>query len=118
MIIGTGIDITELNRIKEILDSKPKFVQRVLTKNEQVQLESLKGNRRVEFLAGRFAAKEAYSKAKGTGIGKSLSFLDIEVMNDERGKPHIHSITYPNEKVHLSISHSDEYAVANVIIEE
>jgi len=118
MIIGTGIDITELNRIKEILDNKPKVVQRILTKREQVQLEALKGNRRVEFLAGRFAAKEAYSKAKGTGIGKSLSFLDIEVTNDERGKPHIHSIACPDEKVHLSISHSNEYAVANVIIEE
>lgn len=118
MIIGTGIDITELNRIKEILESKPKFVERILTKQEQVQLEVLKGKRKIEFLAGRFAAKEAYSKAKGTGIGKSLSFLDIEITNDERGKPHIHSIACPDEKVHLSISHSEEYAIANVIIEE
>ena len=118
MIIGTGIDITELNRIEAIIDNKPKVIKRILTINEQTQLEALKGNRRVEFLAGRFAAKEAYSKAKGTGIGKSLSFLDIEVMNDERGKPYIYSIAYPNEKVHLSISHSKQYAVANVIIEK
>ena len=67
-------------------------------------------------MAGRFAAKEAFAKAYGTGIGTQLSFLDIQVENDEKGKPHI---TKPLQKgVHLSITHSTEYAAAQVIIEK
>ena len=73
-------------------------------------------SRKIEFLAGRFAAKEAFSKAYGTGIGNSFSFLDIQVENDEKGKPFFR---YPQENgVHLSITHSAEYAVAQVIIEK
>jgi holo-[acyl-carrier protein] synthase len=68
----------------------------------------------VEFLAGRFAAKEAFSKAMGTGIGKDLSFLDIEIAVDPLGKP---VIVKPDVNAHLSISHSRDYAVAQVVIE-
>ncbi|CAG9610306.1 holo-ACP synthase [Pseudoneobacillus rhizosphaerae] len=115
MISGIGIDIIELNRIKTIIDRQPKFIQRILTENELLVFEKLSAERKVEFLAGRFAAKEAYAKANGTGIGNQLSFLDIEIQPDSFGKP---QIVAPNNKgVHLSISHSREYAVAQVVIE-
>lgn len=116
MIKGIGIDITEIQRMKQIIERQPRFSERILTANEQSRYEQLKGARQIEYIAGRFAAKEAFSKANGTGIGKCLSFLDIEIMADEAGKP---CITAPISKgVHLSISHSKEYAVAQVVIEE
>jgi holo-[acyl-carrier protein] synthase len=73
----------------------------------------------VEFLAGRFAVKEAYSKALGTGIGEEISFQDIEVINDERGKPIIHLLKEFSEPstIHVSITHSRQYAAAQVILE-
>ncbi|MEH7500667.1 holo-ACP synthase [Neobacillus drentensis] len=115
MIKGIGIDIIELSRIQDILNRQKKFVDRVLTPNERHKFEDLSTVRKVEFLAGRFAAKEAYSKAKGTGIGEQLSFLDIEIENDRSGKPFF---AKPETHAHLSISHSRDYAVAQVIIEE
>ncbi|COE81268.1 MULTISPECIES: holo-ACP synthase [Bacillus] len=115
MIVGIGIDIIELNRIEKMLDGKLKFMERILTENERNVAKGLKGSRLTEFVAGRFAAKEAYSKAVGTGIGKEVSFLDIEVRNDDRGKPIL--ITSTEQIVHLSISHSKEFAVAQVVLE-
>ncbi|WP_078543056.1 holo-ACP synthase [Litchfieldia alkalitelluris] len=115
MIIGIGIDIVELQRIEKIVIRQKKFIERILTENERNHYNSLIGRRQIEFLAGRFAAKEAYSKAVGTGIGKDLSFLDIEVTSNEVGKPSIK--INDGRNVHLSISHSKEYAVAQVIIE-
>lgn len=115
MIKGIGIDIIELSRIEEISNQQQKFIDRILTPLEKEKLEVLTGRRRIEFIAGRFAAKEAFSKANGTGIGKELSFHDIETDNDPSGKP---MIVKPKIKAHLSISHSKEYAVAQVIIEE
>lgn len=116
MISGIGIDIIELNRIKTIIDRQPKFIQRILTENELLIFEKLSTQRKTEFLAGRFAAKEAYAKANGTGIGNELSFLDIEIHPDPFGKPQI--IAPIQEGVHLSISHSREYAIAQVVIEK
>ncbi|SFB24313.1 MULTISPECIES: holo-ACP synthase [unclassified Bacillus (in: firmicutes)] len=115
MITGIGIDIIELKRIEEMMNRQKKFSSRILTETEILEFEALSSRRKVEYLAGRFSAKEAYSKAIGTGIGQQLSFLDIEVSKDEKGKPYI---SKPKSKgVHLSISHSHEYAVAQVIIE-
>jgi holo-[acyl-carrier protein] synthase len=115
MIKGIGIDIIELSRIEDIFNRQKKFVERVLTPNERMKFEDLSAARKVEFLAGRFAAKEAYSKANGTGIGENLSFLDIEIENDSSGKPFF---AKPETKAHLSITHSRDYAAAQVIIEE
>lgn len=115
MIKGIGIDIIELSRIEEIIARQRKLIDRILTDREKQTFEQLSERRRVEFLAGRFAAKEAYSKALGTGIGKEVSFLDIEIETDDLGKPHI---VMPSIQAHLSISHSRDYAVAQVIIEE
>lgn len=118
MIKGIGIDITEISRIKGLLEKQPKIVTRVLRPEEIVKFERItSASRKVEWLAGRFAAKEAFSKAYGTGISREVSFQDIEVVNDELGKPFV---LFPKErlKIHLSISHSKEYAVAQVVIEE
>ncbi|XJZ27580.1 holo-ACP synthase [Bacillota bacterium Lsc_1132] len=115
MIKGIGMDIIELARVQEMIERQPKFVDRVLTPLEKEKMEKLSGRRKVEYLAGRFAAKEAFSKANGTGIGKELSFLDIEINTDKYGKPFV---IKPKVQAHLSISHSREYAVAQVIIEE
>ena len=116
MIEGIGIDIVELNRIKNIIERQRKIIDRVLTPVEKDDFETLSDKRRVEFLAGRFAAKEAFSKAVGSGIGQKLSFLDIEIRKDEKGKPFI--VKPFSQGVHLSISHSDQYAVAQVVIEK
>lgn len=116
MIKGIGIDITELNRIEALIQRKPTFINRILTQKEKQAYFQLSNKRKTEFLAGRFAAKEAFSKAYGTGIGAHLSFLDIEIEKDPSGKPII--VKPINAGVHLSITHSKEYALAQVIIEE
>jgi len=115
MIKGTGIDIVEITRIKKVYEHNERIKERVLTDKEQQIFEQLSPKRKIEFLAGRFAAKEAFSKAYGTGIGKDLSFHDIEIETDARGKPYL---IKPDVHAHLSISHSDNYAIAQVIIEE
>ncbi|SDK31072.1 holo-ACP synthase [Sediminibacillus albus] len=117
MILGIGIDIIELERMKKSIDGNRRLVKRVLTEKEQEVFFRLKSDaRQVEFLAGRFAAKEAYAKALGTGLGK-LSFQDIEIIADEKGAPKIKVEQLPQYKVFLSISHSQDYAVAQVVIE-
>lgn len=116
MIKGIGIDITEIARIRAILERKPWFAERILTDQERIVYAGLKDARQAEFFAGRFAAKEAFAKARGTGIGESLSFLDIEIMTDSNGKPFIQKPFFAG--VHLSITHSREYAAAQVVIEE
>ena len=63
------------------------LLKRVLTAKEMERFNSLKGRRQIEYLAGRWSAKEAFSKAMGTGIGK-LGFQDLEVLNNERGAPY------------------------------
>jgi len=116
MIKGIGLDIVELHRIKDMIDRQPKFPGRILTETERESFESLSDRRKVEFLSGRFAAKEAFAKAVGTGIGKELSFRDIEIEKDERGKPHI--VKPAGLKVHLSITHSRDFAAAQVVLED
>lgn len=115
MIIGIGIDIIELYRIEEMIVRQKRFVDRILTKVEKQKFEVLSDRRKIEYLAGRFAAKEAFAKAYGTGIGHDLSFLDIEIQNNVLGKP---IFSKPeNIHAHLSISHSRDYVVAQVVIE-
>lgn len=117
MIVGTGVDLVELDRITAVLERQENFYQRILTVKEQEHYLQLPKHRQIEFLAGRFAAKEAFSKAMGTGIGKETSFKDIEVLPDERNKPTLKSPLFPGN-VHVSISHSKEYAIAQVILEK
>lgn len=116
MILGIGIDIVELDRIKRIAEQQEKFIDRILTETEKFEYHKLSAKRKTEFLAGRFAAKEAFAKAAGTGIGHELSFLDIEIVADDKGKPFI--VKPYRDGVHLSISHSRDFAVAQVVIED
>ena len=116
MIVGHGIDIEELASIQNAVEKRKGFAQRVLTDKEMERFSSLKGRRQVEYLAGRWSAKEAFSKAMGTGIGK-LGFQDLEVLNNERGAPYFSKSPFSG-KVWLSISHTDQFVTASVILEE
>lgn len=115
MIIGIGLDIVEVERIANLSIRQERFSKRILTVNELKSYERLSNRRKVEYLAGRFAAKEAYAKARGTGIGSHLSFLDIEIGTDENGKPWIVKPEFA--RPHVSITHTHQYAAAQVVIE-
>ncbi|MFT3656207.1 Holo-[acyl-carrier-protein] synthase [Bacillus sp. B01(2024)] len=117
MIFGIGIDIVELHRIENMLSRQTRFPQRILTDGEYVRFTQLSDKRKIEFLAGRFAAKEAFSKAYGTGIGKELSFQDIETGKDTAGKPVLTCAKLDGAAIHVSITHTKEYAAAQVVIE-
>ena len=71
--------------------------------------------RKLEFLSGRFATKEAFSKALGTGLGKTVAFKDINCYNDIKGKP---CIDYNGFIVHVSITHTEHYAMSQVLLEK
>ncbi|MTT33145.1 holo-ACP synthase [Terrilactibacillus sp. BCM23-1] len=117
MIIGIGIDMIELSRIERLIHND-QFIKKILTCKERESYYTLSTHRRVEYLAGRFAAKEAYSKARGTGIGKKLSFHHIEISNDENGKPFFSEPQMDHETAHVSITHTNEHAAAYVVIEQ
>lgn len=117
MIRGIGIDIVELDRIQAAIDRSDSFAKRILTEQEHAHFLELSKRRQVEFLAGRFSAKEAFSKAFGTGIGTKLSFQEIEILPNENNKPIVRAEKFSG-RVHVSISHSREYAVAQIILEE
>lgn len=121
-IIGIGVDIVEISRIEGLLARHgDRFTARVFVAGEQAycgpQREPARG------YAARFAAKEAVSKALGTGIGQRLGWLDIEVAREASGKPLLRLAGPGKEladelgvtELHLSLSHSDHYAVAQVI---
>ncbi|GKV54821.1 holo-[acyl-carrier-protein] synthase [Sporosarcina sp. NCCP-2222] len=115
MITGIGLDIVELARIADANERSAKFRERVLTKRELERYSELRGNRRIEFLAGRFAAKEAYAKANGTGIGHTCGFQDIEILSEPGGKP----VIYFQGRLadgFVSITHTKTVAAAQVIL--
>ena len=88
MILGIGSDVVSIVRIEEAENQfKEKFLQRIFTKNEINS--GLKKSLPKNFFAKRFAAKEAFSKAIGLGIGRGINFADIEIVNDDFGKPEI-----------------------------
>lgn len=122
MILGTGIDIIEIKRIQSVFDTEKKKM-RIFTEKE-IALASPANYAR---LSGYYAAKEAFSKALGTGI-KGIAFKDIEVLKDSAGKPYINKekvlahvqklFKVEDFTVHLTISHDRDKAIAMVIIEE
>lgn len=124
MILGTGIDIIEVSRIDASYQKfGERFLQRILKPAEIAYCLSHK--RPAPFLAARFAAKEAISKAFGTGIGKHLGWQDMEVGRKESGEPfvilHEGGLKLLAERgariVHLSLSHTENYAAAVAILE-
>lgn len=110
-----GIDLIEIHRIEQALQRTPNFAKNILSVEEFKIFEAYPYSRRLDYLAGRFAAKEAYSKAIGTGIGR-IRFTDIEILNDRMGRPYINQGPL-HHCVKLSISHSLNYATAMVIID-
>ena len=123
MISGIGTDIVNIGRIRKALDRHGSaFARRVLTDKEQETFESCSDQ--ASWLAKRFAAKEAASKALGTGIGK-VSFHHLEVTNDELGAPRMTFSGYARElqelrgiqSIHLTLSDEVDYAVAFVVLE-
>jgi holo-[acyl-carrier protein] synthase len=124
MIIGCGIDIVELERIKEMVDRHgERATKKIFT---DAEIEYCHEKRKYwQHFAGRFAAKEAVAKALGTGIRDGIAFRDIEVTLDDLGAPRIVLSGGARKradelgviKVHLSISHGEDYAVAQAIAE-
>ncbi len=113
MIIGTGVDITEVRRLQQAVQKwGDVFLNRIFTKDE---LENAKTRGSLyQHLAGRFAAKEAVFKALGDA---KLNFKDIQILNDKDGRPHCVILNSQAKKVDIqvSISHVKNYAVANAI---
>ncbi|HFU3844738.1 TPA: holo-ACP synthase [Streptococcus suis] len=116
MIVGHGIDLQEIEAIERARQKHDGFPKRILTDREFERYQKLQGRRQLEYLAGRWAAKEAFVKAMGTGIGK-VTFRDIEILNASSGAPYI-VCSHFSGKVWLSISHSGNFAQASVILEE
>lgn len=116
MIKGIGMDIIEIDRIKQSLLKNKRIVERILTPNEREVFKQLNSQRRkTEYLAGRFAAKEAFAKAVGTGIG-ALSFQHIEVLTNDKGAPQVFAKGYDSHKIFITITHSREFAAAQVVM--
>lgn len=124
MIYGIGTDIVSIERIQNILNkNRDGFINRVLTEHEKALFANKADS--AAFCAKRFAAKEAFSKALGTGIGRIVSFQDLTVRSNEHGKPYF----MPSEKLrlylqekgikhgHLSISDESQNALAFVVLE-
>ena len=116
MIRGIGIDAVELPRMKKIIEEKPKMITRILTVREKELFDGLPLKRQIEFLGGRYACKEAFSKAWGTGIGK-VTFQDIEVLVNEKGAPIVTKSPFSEGPVFVSITHTDTLAFAQIILE-
>ncbi|NBD23766.1 holo-ACP synthase [Paenibacillus glycinis] len=128
MILGIGHDLASLDRMERILlgDSGMRFQERILTERERELASASGGKRLVEFVGGRFAAKEAVSKAFGCGIGETLCFHDIEIDRAAGGKPVCRlsdeawarlCLRGADTAIHVSITHDHALASAYVIVE-
>lgn len=125
MILGIGVDIIEIERVKQAIQNNKGFLKKIFTEKEIEYFNKRKMNS--EVIAGNFAAKEAVSKALGTGI-RGFSFRDIEIVRNDLGKPEV--ILYNRAKlisenlaknnsirINLSISHNNSNAIAYSVLE-
>ena len=125
MIFGIGTDIVEVERIKN-LSSISKFAKKILSQKELNTFNSLNKDQKVYFLSKQFAAKEAISKALGTGIGHEASLNNIEILRDEKGKPFFNAINELSllisdlgiTKTHVSLADERDYAIAIAVLEK
>lgn len=124
MIFGIGTDIVAVERFQRFIDTgNSAIIERLFTSVERSRCENRKDA--ASCLAARFAAKEAFLKALGTGLRDGLSWLEMEVSNDALGKPALHLSGRAAElfqlngliRVHLSLSHDGGNAVAMVVVE-
>lgn len=124
MIYGIGTDIIEVARIHGVMDKDIGFREKIFTAGEIAYCETKKF--KFENYAARFSAKEAFMKAIGTGWRFGIRFADIEVVHDEYGKPLIRLYGKAEElakiegisKIHVSLSHVKEMAIAVVTVEK
>jgi holo-[acyl-carrier protein] synthase len=124
VIVSIGIDIIEVGRVRQVIARTPRFVARVFTEGERDYCDS-RGASAAQHYAARFAAKEAALKALRTGWSGAISWHDVEVIRQETGEP---GLVFHGEAreifrrtgaslAHLSLSHTAEHAVAQVILE-
>ena len=128
MIFGIGNDIVEICRIGRIYDDYGQnFLERFFHGQEIQKFYNLSKNKQIAFLAKRFAAKEAFSKAFGTGIRGSVKFTSIAILNDDNGKPFLRLYDKLNDefqrqigeaKIHVSLSDEKTHASAFIVIEQ
>lgn len=124
MILSIGIDIVEVYRIRDTIARTPRFAERVFTPAERKYCEG-RGAAGAQSYAGRFAAKEAFLKALKTGWRGKITWHDVEVVLDDAGVPSFNITGEAKNlldqagasRVHLSIAHTTEHAVAQVILE-
>ncbi len=110
-----GTDIVDVSRIKELIDSRPRFVHKIFSQVEQDHCNG-KADPSIHF-AGRFAAKEAIKKALMTsGIKSAISWTDMEIIPDHEGKPIVQLKKIKNIDCKVSISHTKETAIATAIV--
>ena len=123
-LFGVGTDIIRVNRLKQSIKKKL-FLSRIFNEEEIIKCKRTKKN--LNCFAKRFAAKEAFSKALGTGISKGINFNEIVVLNEKSGKPYIKLVNKTKKiverkikkkryKISLSIADEKDYAVAFVTI--
>jgi len=124
-ILGIGVDVIQNNRIKNSIKNR-KFIDRIYSTNE-LKLSTFSKNK-IGYFSKRFAAKEAFAKALGTGFRNDLNFKDIEIMNDKFGKPYYSKtkkitqivrklFKVKNFNCFLSISDEKDYSTAFTIIQ-
>ncbi len=124
-IIGNGVDIVENKRIHKLIDNK-NFIKRVFT-NKEIRISKNIKNK-TNYYAKRFAAKEAFVKALGTGFRNNINFSDIEVINNKLGKPKINiskkvrdfikkKFKLDKPKIYVSLSDENKHSIAYVILE-
>lgn len=132
MITGIGIDLISNQRIKKMLEKfDENFKQKIFSKNELKDFEKRFGKElklsssAINFFAKRFASKEAFSKALGTGIGRGVDFNDIEIFNDDFGKPHIKILNKKEfailkilkcKKINIHLTISDEKSISGAVV--
>lgn len=124
MIISIGIDIIEVQRVREVMARTPRFVERVYTQSERAYCDG-RGVVAAQHYAARFAAKEAALKALQTGWSGGIAWQDVEVASTSTGAPILIFHGRVRElyeqsgatAAHLSISHTTEHAIAEVILE-
>jgi len=121
-IFGIGIDLVRVDRIRAALERHPdRFRARIFTRAEVEFCESLAD--KYPSYAGRFAAKEAFSKALGTGLRGAIAWREVEIDDNERSRPAVRATGRAAEylagrSTHLSITHLPDYASAVVVIED
>jgi holo-[acyl-carrier protein] synthase len=125
VIVSIGIDIVEVYRIRETISRTPRFVERVFTERERAYCEAKK-MAAAQSYAARFAAKEAFLKALKTGWRGKITWHDVEIVSGENNVPSLEIRGAAREildslganQIHLSMSHTSEHAIAQVILEK